>query len=192
MQNRRFLISVAALALCLLLLIVVVSYFKHTNLTAAMPPKPYPPLALAHIRSGLKGKPYSAERLNQNLLCAQCVNYATILFSEAHHNHLPNASHWEDALKPYWPKTLSGKAAPFSVVLYAPPGAEPHRLAMNKKLSGISINKIANIEETVLFYETASTQQNASGDPARLPSLDKNDGYDWVICYTDGRLNLTS
>jgi len=112
------------------------------------------------------------------------ANGAMTNYLLAHNNHLPNASCWEEAIKPYW-----NKGIPFSVALDAAPGDPPHRLAMNKKLSGVDLNALDNSHQVVWLYEAVSSKKDTSGDPASIPIRDPHDNHLMYLCYADGHTN---
>ncbi|MGO8669887.1 MAG: hypothetical protein ACLQVD_00725 [Capsulimonadaceae bacterium] len=97
-----------------------------------------------------------------------CESYGHLLWEYAidHDNKLPDAHHWEDALRPYW-HTKWGK---FSSVLPVFPWlTQKHRLAMNIRCSGRDQDDISTTD-TVL-YETISDHPNTFGVPSMLPNL---------------------
>ena len=102
----------------------------------------------------------------------------------AHDNRLPDATRWEEAIKPYWDKGI-----PFSVALDAAPGDKPHRLAMNRKLSGMKLNNLDSQRQVVVLYEAVSSKKDTIGDPASIPIRDPHDGHLMYLCYVDGRTN---
>ena len=88
---------------------------------------------------------------------ARLANYAMISYLQAHGDRFPDASHWEEAIRPYW-----SVPPPFSVEV---PGYPPLRLALNKRLSGASIYDPDVDSNTPLFCATWSLKPNASGAP---------------------------
>lgn len=93
----------------------------------------------------------------------------------AHHNYYPAVSHWEQAIKPYWNKNI-----PFSVALTG-----HRRLAMNIGLSAKQISNLDTNDNTVLFYETKSSLQNANGVPPNI-SLHQASGNIPILICVDG------
>lgn len=106
-------------------------------------------------------------------------------YALAHHDHLPSANHWEEAIHPYWDKNI-----PFSLALSVPRGQKPHRLAMNKQLSGVDTTKMEHYSDTIMLYETVSDRRNASGNPTSSPIRDPTDGHLFIRCFADGRPNF--
>lgn len=92
-----------------------------------------------------------------------------------HHDRYPLASHWEQAISPFWNKNI-----PFSVALTG-----QRRLAMNISLSGKQISKLDTSDNTILFYETKARSQNANGFPPHI-SLHQTIGTIPVIVCVDG------
>jgi len=90
---------------------------------------------------------------------AALASMAVIGYEQGHRNHFPNAAHWEDDVRPYWPKD-----EPFSVSLSPVLGYTSRRLAMNRKLSGGSWEQGGGFEN-VLFYTADTSLKNAHGDP---------------------------
>ena len=133
--------------------------------------------------------PHPITKLSQaeitNITRARAASAAMGDYALAHHDLLPKASHWEEAIRPYWEKDI-----PFSVALFAPQGQRPHRLAMNKQLSGVYTTKIERYDATVMLYEAISNHKNANGDPASVPIRDPEDGHLTIRCFADGRPNF--
>ncbi len=97
-----------------------------------------------------------------------CEVFGQLLVQYAgdHNNKLPDAHHWEDALRPYWDH---GRGR-FSEELPVPPSLKlEHRLAMNISCSGRNLNDLTS-KDTIL-YETISDHPNTYGVPSRLPDF---------------------
>lgn len=110
------------------------------------------------------------------------ISLAMFAYADAHQHHLPKTAHWEEDIGPYIQKDKFGL-----ITLPAPPGSAPRRIAMNAALSGADLDKLPNRSNTILLFETISTQKDAIGDPDKTPSLELNGGYEWETSYADGR-----
>jgi hypothetical protein len=117
----------------------------------------------------------------QDRFTAKIAGIATVNYIQAHH-HLPDAARWENAIKPYWPKNV-----PFNVTLKAYPGHPHRRLAMNRNLSDVRLDKIDNPSNTVLYFETNTAQRNASGLPPSSILAPHSGRTEPVYVCVDGR-----
>jgi|GEM_PF-4289209 len=110
------------------------------------------------------------------------ISLAMFAYADAHQHHLPKTAHWEEDISPYIQKDKFGL-----IILPAPPGGAPRRLAMNAALSGVDLDKLPDRSRTALLFETISSQKDATGDPNKMPGLELNQGYEWEMSYADGR-----
>jgi prepilin-type processing-associated H-X9-DG protein len=77
------------------------------------------------------------------------------MYAQDHDEHYPKANAWEEALQPYL-KDAS--------VLHCPDDPKPGTsYAMNMKLSGVSMARVEDPANTVLFYESTSQGKNGHG-----------------------------
>jgi prepilin-type processing-associated H-X9-DG protein len=76
--------------------------------------------------------------------------------ADANKGKLPHADKWYDAIR-----DLTGIKG--DGVLQCPATNKNFGYAMNKKLSGVDLSKLAHPAETVLAYETTELERNASG-----------------------------
>lgn len=93
-----------------------------------------------------------------DLSVAQSAGTAMLDYASSHGGRLPDSHNWEESIKPYWPDKH------FTVSFRTHPG---DRLAMNRMLSGVKLDRILpNPDKVVLLYETRSSTRDSSGLPA--------------------------
>lgn len=98
-----------------------------------------------------------------------------IAYAQDHNNHLPNAAKWEEALAPYNTEHVP-------VVLKSPWGKAPHRIAMNKYLSGLDLSTIPS--NVILLYEKQTTEKSAHGSPNEALDASSNPAIGCVGGWT--------
>ncbi len=90
------------------------------------------------------------------------------------HNSFPDASKWEDEIKPYSPD-------PINTSLISPPGEKPRRIAMNARLSNRVVDREGGGEYTYLvLFEIESDHRNSSANVPVLKWYEKR-----VVCDLD-------
>ncbi len=75
---------------------------------------------------------------------------ALFRYAEKHKNHLPDAEHWREAVRPYLKPDES---------LVCPDTKIGDGYAMEQRLSKIDLNTLENPAETILIYETDAPDQ---------------------------------
>lgn len=101
------------------------------------------------------GTPGSAKK-STSILNTKQVALGMIMYAADWDEHLPRTSHWEDRLAKYLKTTDLVKLA-------VPPGKPPHRLAFNTEVSRTDISTMENVADTVLVFETDSTNKHSIG-----------------------------
>jgi prepilin-type processing-associated H-X9-DG protein len=102
------------------------------------------------------------------------LSFALLIYAEEHKNHLPDAAHWREAIRPY---LKPGK--PLVVCLDAKIG---DGYAMEPRLSKIDLDTLENPSETILLYETDAPDQKPR------PPLTKTRHGAPNIAFVDGRV----
>lgn len=100
----------------------------------------------AHVTSSARMKARSMT-CEDNL---KKLSFALLAYAEGHKNHLPDAAHWREAIRPYLkpgddlgcPEVKSGDG-----------------YAMEPRLSKIDLDTLDNPSETILLYETDAPDQ---------------------------------
>lgn len=108
------------------------------------------------------------------------LNVAALEYALDHKGKLPNASRWESQLAPY----LDRNANPFVVPGLA--GKPGRRFAMNRNLSGRTIEGLKTPADTVLFFESVSDKPSAADVLESLPRREVHGGFGYAIGYADG------
>jgi prepilin-type processing-associated H-X9-DG protein len=113
------------------------------------------------------------------------INLMTHEYATDHNGQLPDANHWPDLLQPH-------NTTPIRL-LVADPAAQMaggRIVAMNAKLSGVSLQSIRDPGRTVLFFECADGAPPAGG-PGNLPPKPHH-GRIFNICFADGHVEAMS
>jgi prepilin-type processing-associated H-X9-DG protein len=105
---------------------------------------------------------------------------AAQMFATDHENQLPDGDRWVAELEPYvksqsvfqCPEDKSGAACSY---------------AMNKNLSGKSLDDLEDASLVVLFYETAKPDDNPVGDPSEAADPPRHLGGN-NVAYADGHV----
>lgn len=137
------------------------------------------PTTVWHDATAAYGIPSAHEPNDRDKLIVGLAYRSTTQYLLTHHYHYPVAAHWEEALKPYW-----NKSVPFTVALTG-----NRRLAMNRNLSGARHGRADITDDTLLFYETTATNRNASGVPPHIPLRQDSGSVPVVITVSGYSIN---
>ena len=117
-----------------------------------------------------------ASRYAKGVSSVKELAIAMSLYAEKNGDRFPPASNWSDAIEPYR-KTHEPNVDPIQ------PSTD-YGYAMNRELSGASINSLDHPSDTILLYETKRPGRNLSSPPAEIPT----DAYseDWTyVAFAD-------
>ncbi len=107
---------------------------------------------------------------------------AALMYAQDHGEKLPPAA-WVGELEPYHQN---------AAILRCPARPElPVAFAMNEKLVGAALQRVARPAETVLFFEVTVEQPNPVGGPDLVPVGGVHDGH-INVAYVDGHCQLIS
>lgn len=162
------------IAATLAVMLAVIAVLKLISFRIASPV-----CLMQSIHHLVSARPSATEPKLEDRIVAREASEAANIYFLSHHNRYPVASHWEEAIKPYWNKNI-----PFSVVLTG-----GRRLAMNSNLSGKGPSQLDTNDNTILFYETTSTHQDANGLPPSIPLYQTSGTVPVAICVDGHSVN---
>ena len=101
------------------------------------------------------------------------LSQALLSYADAHKNHLPDAAHWREAIRPY---LKPGER------LVCPDAKIGDGYAMEPRLSSADLEALDRPAETVLLYETDAPEQKP-----RAPVTERRHGAP-NVAFMDGRV----
>jgi len=101
------------------------------------------------------------------------LSFALLIYAEEHKNHLPDAAHWREELRPYLKPGDN---------LGCPEVKSGDGYAMEPRLSKTDLDTLENPSETILLYETDAPDQKPR------PPLTKTRHGAPNIAFVDGRV----
>mgnify|MGYP001626360378 CR=1 FL=1 len=113
----------------------------------------------------------------QNL---QEISAAILAYVQDWDEHLPPASGWMSAAKPYLPKGEANR------VFSCPSANSPFGYAFNDALSGLPVTKVFDPAATVMIFESDATKPNAHGGLTILPKIPRHFIEGDTYAFVDG------
>lgn len=111
---------------------------------------------------------------NETHFRGQDLAISALEYARTHHNKLPDAANWEQALG--FPK-----GAPIPTFFWEP----PRKFVMNNAFSGKSPSSLPEQSQAVLFFESTSQESSAVFNAAALPPCTARRPLSWAV-YANG------
>lgn len=164
---------------------------RLTDLVKQSGTKPVsPPQPMIRVASEPKNIPdwtkFTGNHLPMNTTDLHCyINMKQVAlaiwgYTYHHNDRFPDADRWMDEIKPYL-KTEDYYHDP------AAPGSERYSYAYNRNLSGAAANRVSNMSETVMLFESSLNVRNASDTGRSLTKPPRHAGHqDFVFVNIGG------